>query len=695
MAGLLFLISTPPALAACGDKPQNNLSTFLQPYLSLAQKIANDFGIKAVLAGSPVPDNCGSHNVRCSGSQPVVDISWNPDPFGSLPPIYPFTCYASFLWGNYTDCGPDGAWCAGPSYAKYGSDQCIVVGYDSDGNPTYGPYYVYKNFGSTFQCLPPSFGIDPCPYIPKHCYVAPLAGVVTTPSSVTSATFSVAANTSYFWSVDGIYCRSGYGCPTGGWFTGGPQWWDAGSNTANCSFSGLDNRPEGSFDTGPISCCTDSSWSPDPSTVCSGQGFTQTSNCGNTRSAVGTENDTVWNPNPNTVCAGQAFTQTGATCGQTRGATGTNPSSPPCPPVCPDGSCNGTEDCNSCSQDCGACSLNVNFNAFPPSGPQPLAVTLTADITGGSAIGTINYTFWWNCANACTSVSSCTAACGDPTVAANGAKFDGVADDQKIVSNTYSATGTYTPKVIVERSTALAVTKTATVTVTSNPPTATNLNYTAPDYCTSPPGGTFSWTFSDPDAGDTQSAYEVQIADNSGFSAPLVDDSGKIANSASSYSPSVGKLQYNKTYYWRVMVWDSHDTASAWITGASFQTLPHAYPSVTDISWTPANPSAGESVTFSAMTVCYATGGGTVACPAGSGAPLPAIGYHWTFSGGNPGVVDGNIAPQVKFPASGSANASLKIVDADGYGASCSAPQLTKGLTVQLSLPGWKEVPPQ
>lgn len=38
----------------------------------------------------------------------------------------------------------------------------------------------------------------------------------------------------------------------------------------------------------PPPSCTDSSWSPDPSTVCAGEYFTQTSNCGSTRGAWGT-----------------------------------------------------------------------------------------------------------------------------------------------------------------------------------------------------------------------------------------------------------------------------------------------------------------------------------------------------------------------------------------------------------------------
>ncbi len=48
-----------------------------------------------------------------------------------------------------------------------------------------------------------------------------------------------------------------------------------------------------------VSTCTSTSWSPEPSTVCSGLGFTQTSNCGNTRGSIGTK-DCTTPPNPNT-----------------------------------------------------------------------------------------------------------------------------------------------------------------------------------------------------------------------------------------------------------------------------------------------------------------------------------------------------------------------------------------------------------
>ena len=51
--------------------------------------------------------------------------------------------------------------------------------------------------------------------------------------------------------------------------------------------SGGSGDGDGDGDSG--SGCTDTSWSPNTNTVCSGQSFTQTSNCGNTRSASGSK----------------------------------------------------------------------------------------------------------------------------------------------------------------------------------------------------------------------------------------------------------------------------------------------------------------------------------------------------------------------------------------------------------------------
>lgn len=97
--------------------------------------------------------------------------------------------------------------------------------------------------------------------------------------------------------------------------------------------------------------------------------------------------------------------------------------------------------------------LSVSLSANPDSGPVPLAVDLTADVSG-TAQGTINYTFWWNCSRPGTSVSFTQLLCGDPNNPSIGAKYDGVIETSKTVNHTYSSQGSYTAKVIVERGTA-------------------------------------------------------------------------------------------------------------------------------------------------------------------------------------------------------------------------------------------------
>ncbi|MHA1742855.1 MAG: DUF2341 domain-containing protein, partial [Candidatus Heimdallarchaeota archaeon] len=72
---------------------------------------------------------------------------------------------------------------------------------------------------------------------------------------------------------------------------------------------------------------------------------------------------------------------------------------------------------------------------------------------------------------------------------------------------------------------------------------------------------TFSWIFNDPDAEDSQSAYQFQLDDNNDFSSPIID-TGKISSSESSTTqilPSTIGL-----YYWRVKTWDSQDAEGGW-----------------------------------------------------------------------------------------------------------------------------------
>jgi len=72
---------------------------------------------------------------------------------------------------------------------------------------------------------------------------------------------------------------------------------------------------------------------------------------------------------------------------------------------------------------------------------------------------------------------------------------------------------------------------------------------------------TFSWIFNDPDAGDSQSAYQFQLDDNNDFSSPIID-TGKVTSTASSTTQTLPST--TGLYYWRVKTWDSQDAEGAW-----------------------------------------------------------------------------------------------------------------------------------
>ncbi|GIU76285.1 MAG: hypothetical protein KatS3mg004_3372 [Bryobacteraceae bacterium] len=124
-------------------------------------------------------------------------------------------------------------------------------------------------------------------------------------------------------------------------------------------------------------------------------------------------------------------------------------------------------DCSSGTQSVtvtAAQTLTVTLSANPSSGTAPLnGVSLTATV-GGTATGTINYTFYCNRADTGINITSGWAA-----------KFDGVYDNPKTASGacSYSAPGTYTAKVIVERGSAPPTQAQATVTVTAAAPVLT------------------------------------------------------------------------------------------------------------------------------------------------------------------------------------------------------------------------------
>lgn len=149
-------------------------------------------------------------------------------------------------------------------------------------------------------------------------------------------------------------------------------------------------------------------------------------------------------------------------------------------------------------------SLLVNLSSNPSIGSAPLNVSFTADVIyGGSASDTINYSFWWDCSYAGTSVATAQSTCGALPAPSAGAcasntvgyKCNGVLNDPLFISYIYSSAGTYTAKMIVERGGSPSTEARNTLTVSSG--AAPTINFSAsPNPVTSGNSSTLSWTTS-------------------------------------------------------------------------------------------------------------------------------------------------------------------------------------------------------
>lgn len=91
---------------------------------------------------------------------------------------------------------------------------------------------------------------------------------------------------------------------------------------------------------------------------------------------------------------------------------------------------------------------------------------------------------------------------------------------------------------------------------------------------------TFAWTFKDPNPGDTQSAYQLQVVDVALGTTAL--DTGKVASTTSSRNVAGGTLTNGKDYQWRVMTWDALDVASPWSAYGSFRASAGGSVTITD-----------------------------------------------------------------------------------------------------------------
>ena len=221
------------------------------------------------------------------------------------------------------------------------------------------------------------------------------------------------------------------------------------------------------------------------------------------------------------------------------------------------------------------------------------------------------------------------------------------------------------------------------------------------------------WTFSDPDTGASQSAYQIIINTSNSISNPVFDSGKclgynnpsakcKVDNGASGTTNfplnAADGLNYNTSYYWWVKVWDNNDLASGLKqydtvpdtdnddgNPLTFTTYKHEFPLV-DFTWLPVNPSQGEKTQFSDASKYYP--GATPSTP--TNCDDANCDWHWTVPA-DATIDNSTIAnPKITFGSSGQMSVTLKVTDSDGYFTS-----LTKTLDLKQKLPSWKEVKPK
>ncbi|MBA3066514.1 hypothetical protein FP828_08515, partial [bacterium] len=128
-------------------------------------------------------------------------------------------------------------------------------------------------------------------------------------------------------------------------------------------------------------------------------------------------------------------------------------------------------------------------------------------------------------------------------------------------------------------------------------PNAPVLSSPADNAATNDTSPVFTWTFSDPNPGDTSSAYQWVADDNSAFSS-INYNSGKTVTSYSSHTLTMAA----GTWYWKVKTWDQDNVEGAYASyrtlkidttppGAVINLVASSAGSNIEITWTPAGDS--------------------------------------------------------------------------------------------------------
>jgi len=234
--------------------------------------------------------------------------------------------------------------------------------------------------------------------------------------------------------------------------------------------------------------------------------------------------------------------------------------------------------------------------------------------------------------------------------------------------------------------------------VTANfnrPPTVSSFELFPFDYCSnSALSSRPTWVFDDPDAGDTQVAYQLIVDDDNDISSPLFD-TGKCdefnvnPDCVASYDASafllhtVYTLDYDDEYFYWVRVWDNNGGVSAFAGSISSTTPENEYPEPY-FSWFSPDPSAKEEVKFFDESIHYSSGLPDVSVDC----DIANCSYLWEddvpVNFGNTPTASSTI---YLIPDQNSFDVNLTVTDDSGY--FCSTSTTMQG--IKKKLPTWEE----
>ena len=234
------------------------------------------------------------------------------------------------------------------------------------------------------------------------------------------------------------------------------------------------------------------------------------------------------------------------------------------------------------------------------------------------------------------------------------------------------------------------------ITITlNNIPSATNLSREQTSGCGSAPIVRFSWNYSDddnvPPGTDPQSAYEIQIDDDSNLDEDPIATLSGGASTSRDYSPP----SFGTTYWWRVRVRDTNGPAwSGWTDGPNF--TPTKWPDP-DFIWCPLEPDINETIQFCSVFeagVCDQAAEPSCSDMTGSADNLTTCAagcnlWEWDFDNDGTPEITSTDNPTYSYSSSGDYRVRLTVTDADGH--SCFK---LHDVSADIPLPIWKEIPP-